>query len=69
MQKGISGIRDLISKGISKVVSSAGKPTINLDVKIKTRELEILKQKQRQRITRAWCSICRIRKNINSKLD
>ena len=34
MQKGISGIRDLISKGISKVVSSVGKPTINLDVKI-----------------------------------
>ena len=50
MQKGISGIRDLISKGISKVVSSAGKPTINLDVKIKTRELEILKQKQQELI-------------------
>ena len=50
MQKGISGIRGLISKGISKVVSSAGKPTINLEVKIKARELEILKQKQQELI-------------------
>ena len=31
MQKGISGIRGLISKGISKVVSSVGKPAINLE--------------------------------------
>ena len=50
MQKGISGIRGLISKGISKVVSSVGKPAINLEVKIKTRELEILKQKQQELI-------------------
>ena len=50
MQKGISGIRGLISKGVSRVVSSAGKPTINLEVKIKTRELEILKQKQQELI-------------------
>ena len=50
MQKGISGIRGLISKGVSKVVSSVGKPTINLEVKIKTRELEILKQKQQELI-------------------
>lgn len=50
MQKGISGIRGLISKGVSKVVSSVGKPAINLEVKIKTRELEILKQKQQELI-------------------
>ena len=50
MQKGISGIRSLISKGVSKVVSSVGKPAINLEVKIKTRELEILKQKQQELI-------------------
>ena len=50
MQKGISGIRGLISKGISKVVSSVGKPAINLEVKIKTRELELLKQKQQELI-------------------
>ena len=50
MQKGISGIRGLISKGVSKAVSSVGKPAINLEVKIKTRELEILKQKQQELI-------------------
>lgn len=50
MQKGISGIRGLISKGVSKVVSSVGKPAINLEVKVKTRELELLKQKQQELI-------------------
>lgn len=50
VQKGMFGLGSLISKGVNKALHAAGKPVINLEVKIKTRELEALKEKQQELI-------------------